>query len=295
MRGDESMEELLEFAFFNIDKPSGPTSFQVSEHVMEILGVRKTSHLGTLDPQVSGVLPIATNRACRLAKYLMRKEKSYVGIMRLHEDIGEKDLKEAMASFVGLIKQMPPVRSSVKRAERERSVYGFKIIEKKGKDVVFECDVEAGTYVRTLIHDLGKKIGGAHMLELRRTHAGVFDEKDSIKLGDLQHAVDIATQERDQTLLRGALIPGEQLVRQAFPRIYVKEGSLPQLLRGKPIHKRDVIGKPEPPMRQSRTLAPFEGLEKGTYIGVWCKDRFVEIARVINSGDLVAVPDFVFN
>jgi H/ACA ribonucleoprotein complex subunit 4 len=295
MKGDEGMKELLEFAFFNIDKPSGPTSFQVSEHVKEMLGVRKTSHLGTLDPQVSGVLPIATNRACRLAKYLMRKEKSYVGIMRLHEEMDEKALKEAMDSFVGLIKQIPPVRSSVKRAERERSVYGFKILEKNGKDVVFECDVEAGTYVRTLIHDLGKKIGGAHMLELRRTQAGVFDEKDSIKLGELQHAIDVAADEKYQTLLRGALIPGEQLIRQAFPWICVKESSLPQLLRGKPIHKRDVIGKPAPPMRQPRTIAPFEGLEKGMYIGVWCKDRFVEIARVVNSGDLVAVPDFVYN
>jgi H/ACA ribonucleoprotein complex subunit 4 len=263
--------------------------------VKEILGVRKTSHLGTLDPQVSGVLPIATNRACKLAKYLMRKEKSYVGIMRLHEDMSENVLKEKMDSFIGLIKQVPPVRSSVKRAERERSVYGFKIVEKKGKDVVFECDVEAGTYVRTLIHDLGKKIGGAHMLELRRTKAGLFDEESSIKLGELQNAIDAAADQNFQTLLRGALIPGEQLVRQAFPWIEIKESSLPQLLRGKPIHKRDVIGKPQAPIRQSRTVAPFEGLERGMYIAVWCKERFVEIARVIDSGDVVAVPDFVYN
>ena len=72
----KSIKELLEFSFINIDKPSGPTSFQVSDYVREQLGARKTSHMGTLDPAVSGVLPIALNRACKLSPYLMKKNKS---------------------------------------------------------------------------------------------------------------------------------------------------------------------------------------------------------------------------
>src|SRR3989338_8837485 len=180
----KDMNHLVNFSLLNLDKPSGPTSFNVSEFVRRKLGLTKTSHMGTLDPAVSGVLPVTLNRACRLSAYLMKKNKTYVGIMRLHEDISEGELKEKMKDFVGKITQMPPVRSSVKRAEREREVYAFNLLEKDGKDVLFEASVEAGTYIRTLVHDLGKKIGGAHMLELRRTSAGIFGEEESISLYD---------------------------------------------------------------------------------------------------------------
>jgi H/ACA ribonucleoprotein complex subunit 4 len=280
MKGQPRIEDVLEFAFLNIDKPSGPTSFQVSEYVMGILGARKASHLGTLDPQVSGVLPIAVNRACRLAKYLMRKDKSYVGVMRLHEDIDDKVLKESMDNLIGRIKQMPPVRSSVKRAERERDVYSFKILERAGKDVVFECEVEAGTYVRTLIHDLGKSIGGAHMLELRRTCAGIFDENKSFTLYDLEKACEAWKSGKEKAIME-MIIPADEIVRKAFPVIEINDAHIDRILKGKPIHRKDVLKMKE--------------LEKNSFVGVFCKNQFVEIARVVNAGDVIAVPDFVFN
>ena len=90
----KSIKELLEFSIINIDKCTGPTSFSVSQFVKKTLGLRKTSHLGTLDPMVTGVLPIALNRACRLNDYLMHRDKTYVGIMRLHADVADKTLKE---------------------------------------------------------------------------------------------------------------------------------------------------------------------------------------------------------
>ena len=165
----KTIKELLEFGIINVDKPSGMTSFQVDDYVRGRLEVKRAGHQGTLDPNVSGVLPVALNRACKLSKYLTGKDKSYVGVMRLHIDVDDKKLKKEMKNFVGMIKQMPPVRSAVKRVERTREVKKFDFLEKEERDVLFFAEVEAGTYIRTLINDLGKRIGGAHMLELRRT------------------------------------------------------------------------------------------------------------------------------
>src|SRR3989338_5642013 len=115
IRREKGIKELLQFAIINIDKPTGPTSFSVSQYVKRALGLAKTSHLGTLDTQVTGVLPVALSRACRLNEYFMHRNKVYVGIMRLHEEIPDKTLKEYMRQFIGKITQLPPVRSRVKR------------------------------------------------------------------------------------------------------------------------------------------------------------------------------------
>lgn len=276
----KSIKELLEFSIINLDKPTGPTSYQVSDYVREKLGARKTSHLGTLDPAVTGVLPIALNRACRLATYLMKKDKTYVGIMRLHEAVSDLALKKAMKEMTGDIVQLPPLRSSVKRAERTRTVARFDFLERDGKDVLFCAEVEAGTYIRTLVHDLGKKIGGAHMLELRRVQAGTFSEEKSISLYTFEQAMN-ALKEGDESPLRAILIPAEDVVREALPSIEIKKTNLTKILTGKPIHTKD--------------LAKKIALNVGTYVAVFCGKRLVEIARIVNEGEVVAVPDFVLN
>src|SRR3989344_1866530 len=171
MTSEKPLSELLNFSLINIDKPTGPTSFQISQYVMHSLKLNKTSHMGTLDPQVTGVLPITLGRACKLSDYFMHKDKEYVGILRLHSNISLNNLRKESELFLGKIKQLPPVRSRVKRQVREREIKLIKFLEKKEKDVLFITQVEAGTYIRKLIHDLGERIGGAHMLELRRTKA----------------------------------------------------------------------------------------------------------------------------
>src|SRR3989344_2057146 len=165
---EEPLQKLLNFSIINIDKPSGPTSFSVSNFIKTSLNLNKTSHFGTLDPQVTGVLPVALGKACRLNETFMHRDKEYVGIMRIHQDVSLDILKEKINNFIGKITQLPPVRSRVKRAPREREVKSFDILEKKGKDILFKTKVQAGTYIRKLIHDIGLQIGGAHMLELRR-------------------------------------------------------------------------------------------------------------------------------
>src|SRR3989338_1728947 len=115
IRREKGIKELLQFAIINIDKPTGPTSFSVSQYVKRALGLAKTSHLGTLDPQVTGVLPVALSRACRLNEYFMHRNKVYVGIMRVHKEIDKQLLDKTIKKFIGKIMQLPPVRSRVKR------------------------------------------------------------------------------------------------------------------------------------------------------------------------------------
>ncbi len=188
MNQEKPIAELLEFCMINLDKPSGLTSFQVCEKIKKILNAKKVGHAGTLDLQVTGVLPLLVNRACKLSTYFMKKDKEYIGKMYLHSDIGEDKLREEMERFIGRIMQKPPVRSSVKRVSRERIVNKFKIIKKEGKIVSFESDVQAGTYIRKLISDLGEKIGGAHMIELRRVRAGIFKIDESYTIEQVERA-----------------------------------------------------------------------------------------------------------
>ena len=155
IKSEKSIKELLEFSIININKPSGPTSFNVSDFVRKSLkdiGIRKTSHFGTLDPKVTGVLPIALNRGCKLTGFFLKEDKEYVGIMRIHKDIPLKEIEKAIKEkFTGKIIQMPPVKSRVKRQERQREIKKFQLLEKNNKDILFHTEVEAGTYIRKLI------------------------------------------------------------------------------------------------------------------------------------------------
>lgn len=267
----------LKFSIINIDKPRGPTSFSVTKFVKDSLELSKTSHLGTLDPQVTGVLPVALGRACKLNDYFMHHDKEYVGIMRLHEDVNNERLEEIIKKFIGKIIQLPPVRSRVKRAERVREVKKVEIIERDGKDVLFLTGVQAGTYIRKLIHDVGEEIGGAHMLELRRTKASIFDEEDSYDLYEFEKAVDEYKKGHEEKLKK-MLIPAEEAIKKVMPFVRVKEQSVKQLLTGKPLMKKDV-----------------EELPKEELFSVFCEDKFIAVMRKSEEGDIVARPEFVYN
>ncbi len=168
-----------------IDKPYGITSHYAAELVKKILNVKKAGHTGTLDPKATGLLIVLINKATRLA-WIFNLDKIYVGVGRLHKDVSLSKLREAKKRFIGKIIQIPPKRSSVKREARQREVYYFKILEKKGKDFLFKVKCQAGTYIRKLIHDLGEMLEGANMLELRRVAIGKFKEELSLSLYDVE-------------------------------------------------------------------------------------------------------------
>ena len=273
------IQELLNFSLINIDKPQGPTSFQISEYVKKSLNLNKTSHMGTLDPQVTGVLPITLGRACKLSEYFMHHDKEYVGIMRLHEEISEVKLKEAIKKFIGKITQLPPVRSRVKRALREREIKSFEILEIDGKNVLFKTEVQAGTYIRKLIHDLGEQIGGAHMLELRRTKAGIFSEEDNlINMYDFDKLVDELKKGNEKSI-RKVLFPAEEAIKKVLPFVQLSDKNLKKILTGKPLMKEDLINN----------------LPKEEKFSAFIKERFIGVYHKVNEEDIIAKAEFIYN
>lgn len=252
------LSEILEFGILNIDKPSGPTSFDISNFIKEKLKLRKTSHFGTLDPKVTGVLPIALNRACKLTGFFLTQNKEYFGVMRVHEEKTTEEIQKIIDDkFLGKIKQTPPVRSRVRREEREREIYEFEILEKSGKDFLFRVKCQSGTYVRKLIDDLGKELGiGAHMLELRRSKAGIFSEEDS-NFTNLYELEKVTNSEEE---LIKKIIPAEEALKKIFPVVKIKKESIKKLLTGKPITKEDVEEK----------------IPKGKFV-IFCRDKFIGV------------------
>ncbi len=275
---EKSIKDLLNFGIVVIDKPAGPTSFMVSDFVRSTLKLNKTSHLGTLDPQVTGVLPIALGRACRLTGYFLGHDKTYVGVIRVHQEISIEKLQEIIdLDFLGKIKQLPPRKSSVKRAIREREIKSFKILEKDNKDFLFISEVQGGTYIRKLCFDLGEKVGGAHMLELRRTVAGLFDESYSVTLYVLEKALEEFKKGNFDPLSK-MIVPAEIAIKRAMECVQVKKDSLEKVLTGKPLVCEDLEKLPEEDI-----FAVFFG------------ERFIEIAEKTSEANFFARPKFVLN
>ncbi|NQV08997.1 RNA-guided pseudouridylation complex pseudouridine synthase subunit Cbf5, partial [Candidatus Woesearchaeota archaeon] len=138
------ISELIKFSIINIDKPTEHTSFDVVARIRDIFHTKKVGHFGTLDPKVTGVLPISLNRACKLSDFFMHHDKEYIGKMYVHKEVNKKKLEKEMKKFIGKILQKPPVKSSVKRVERERTINKYKILKVDGKTISFHEDVEAG-------------------------------------------------------------------------------------------------------------------------------------------------------
>ncbi len=212
-----------------IDKPPGPTSHQVSSYVKDILKVKKAGHSGTLDPNVTGVLPIAINSGTKVIQALLNAGKEYVCVMHVHELVNPEKIRQTMKSFIGKIKQLPPVKSAVKRRVRIREIYYIDILEIVEKDVLFRVGCQAGTYIRKLCHDIGEKLGcGAHMSELRRTKAGPFNEYQAINLQELS---DLVYEANKNNKPYDFIQPIETAVKH-LPKIWIKENAEKTLIHG---------------------------------------------------------------
>ena len=223
---------LIHYGIVNINKPRGPTSHQVSAYVQQILGIDKAGHSGTLDPHVTGVLPVALGNGTRIVEGLLTAGKEYVCLMHLHADISEEDLRRTAAAFTGKIKQLPPVKSAVKRQMRFRTVYYLTILEINKRDVLFRVGCQAGTYIRKLVHDLGKATGsGAHMAELVRTKAGPFKDTAMWTLQDLRDAMWYWKEQGDETFLRKVIEPIEHAVSH-LPKVWVMDTTVDTLCHG---------------------------------------------------------------
>jgi len=229
---ERTTDEMLIFGMINLDKPAGPTSHQVSAFVKDILHLERAGHSGTLDPGVTGVLPIGLQNATRIMQSLLTAGKEYVGLMHVHADIPEGKLIDSIKKFQGKLMQMPPVKSAVKRELRERNVYYVDVLAIDGRDVLFKMGCQAGTYVRKWCHDFGKFIGeSAHMVELRRTKSGPFTEDNVVTLQDLTDAYHYYKHDNDDTKLRGMLISPEFAVSH-LRKVYVMDTTVNSLCSG---------------------------------------------------------------
>jgi len=229
---ERTTEESLKFGMINLDKPAGPTSHQVSGFVKDILHLDKAGHSGTLDPAVTGVLPIGLQNATRIMQSLLTAGKEYVGLMHIHADISEEKIMDSIKKFQGKLMQMPPVKSAVKRELREREVYYVEVISIDGRDVLFRIGCQAGTYIRKWCHDFGKFIGeSAHMVELRRTKSGPFTEENITTLQNLTDAYHYYRKENDETRLKKILMTPEFAVSH-LRKIYVMDTTVNSLCSG---------------------------------------------------------------
>ena len=209
-----------------VDKPAGMTSHDVVDRVRKIFGTRKVGHAGTLDPAATGVLVVGIGRATRFLSYAQAAPKRYTAVARLgivtttHDATGKVvaenpvqvergAFERVLTDFAGDIEQIPPMVSAVKvggerlykkarrgeeveRSARRVTIYDLRLLEWRQADhpeATLDLICSGGTYVRTLIHDIGAALGcGAHMVSLRRTEAGGFDEGDAVALEELDPA-----------------------------------------------------------------------------------------------------------
>ena len=232
---NREMREYITKGMVCIDKPMGPSSHEVVVWVRKILEVNKTGHTGTLDPRVTGVLPIMIEHTTKLVKYLQESDKEYIALMHLHGDVKKERIEKVMEEFVGKIYQRPPLKSAVKKRLRVREVKEIEILEIDGRNVLFRVVCEAGTYIRKLCVDIGEVLGvGAHMQELRRTRTGEFDESRAFTLHDLLDAYILWKEEGEEKYLREIIMPMEE-VAKSMKKIVIKDTAVDAICHGAPL------------------------------------------------------------
>ncbi len=227
------IEHLLQNGVIILDKPPGPTSHEVATWVRKIVLADRAGHSGTLDPSVTGILPLGIGDGTRVMQALLPAGKEYVCVLELHDLVSEDDIRCVISEFTGKIYQKPPLRSSVKRVLRVREIYYNEILEIKGRLVLFRVGCQAGTYIRKLCFDIGEVLGvGGHMRELRRTRVGKFREDEYLcTLYDLKDAFEFWKQDGDETELRKYILPIESALSH-LPEIMVRDSAVDAICHG---------------------------------------------------------------
>lgn len=262
-----------------IDKPAGMTSHDVVNRVRRLLGERSVGHLGTLDPMATGVLPLVLGRLTRLAQFYTGSEKTYEGEIRFgfatdtYDAEGEPStapceprfslaqLQAIAAEFRGVIQQVPPPFSAkkingvpaYKLARKDKQVElkavkvdikQFDITAQDGDRAHFVSRVSSGTYIRSIAHEIGVRLGcGAHLASLRRTSVGEFDQSDARTLEDLATAVQTGTVANLMIHSR-RLLPG-------MPAVTATDQIAAMIRNGRPVNL--------PELSRARQVKVFQG------------------------------------
>ncbi len=230
--GERTISQLLERGVVILDKPHGPTSHQVAHWLKDILNLEKAGHHGTLDPNTTGVLSIALSHGVKALEATSDDSKEYIAVMKLHRDVDLKVVEELAEEFTGEIYQMVPVRSAVKRGLRTRKIHYIKVLEKDGQEALLLVGSQSGTYIRTLIHDMGEVMGvGASMSELRRTRSGPVKEELAVTLQQVKDGWELYKNGGDEETLRKVIHPFEILLGNV-KKVAVKDSTVDALCHG---------------------------------------------------------------
>lgn len=229
---ERPIDVLLDYGLVALDKPRGPTSHEVVAWVRKLLGKERAGHSGTLDPPVSGVLPIGLGEATKALSLLLLFPKEYVAVMRVHSSVPRRQLDKVVSEFTGEVFQRPPQRSSVKREVRSRMIYQLEVSESQGNLYLLRCLCQSGTYMRKLIYDMGEVLGvGATMVELRRTKVGPLSEADGlVTLHQLNDAV-FKLREGDESAMRRAVSPVERCIG-SVRRLVIRDSAVDAVCHG---------------------------------------------------------------
>ena len=229
---ERPISEYLKNGFIALDKPQGPTSHEVVAWVRRMLNQERAGHSGTLDPMVSGVLPIGLGQATKALSTLLLGPKEYICVMRIHDSIPEDRLTSTMGEFIGPIFQKPPQRSSVRRQTRTRTIYELSIDEKLGNLLLLRILCEAGTYIRKLVYDIGEVITvGATMAELRRSRVCQLDETDLVRLHDLHEANEVLKESKDEKKITSLIKPIESAIT-FLRQVKIRDSAVESICQG---------------------------------------------------------------
>ena len=228
-----TIEQLLNYGIIILDKPPGPTSHETVAWTKRILKLSKIGHSGTLDPQVSGVLPLGLGEATKALGVLLYGPKEYHALGRIHSLPSKEKLNEVVDLFRGEIFQKPPQRSAVVRQTRTRTIYELEVIEQKERLLLTRILCEAGTYIRKLYYDIGEILGpGATMIELRRTRVDQFYESDGlVTLHELANAFALWEETKDPSKLMTMIKPVEAALSE-LRSVIIRDSAVDALCHG---------------------------------------------------------------
>ena len=226
------IELLLEYGLILIDKPPGPTSHEVVAWTKRILDIPKVGHSGTLDPQVSGVLPMGLGEGTKALGVLLLGPKEYHALGRLHSLPSKEKLKQTLDLFRGEIFQKPPQRSAVKRQTRTRTIYELQLLEQKERLILLRVLCEAGTYIRKLYYDMGEILGpGGSMIELRRSRVHQFSENNLVTMHELADAFANWKESGDSNKLEKIILPIEFALSE-IKSVIIRDSAIDSLCHG---------------------------------------------------------------
>lgn len=249
-----------------LDKPKGITSNAALQTVKRLYNARKAGHTGSLDPLASGMLPICFGEATKFSQFLLEADKQYLVTAKLGvrtttgdaegEVVSEKavptlteqQIQELFTRFTGVIAQIPSMFSAIKqngqplyklarqgieveREARHITVYGFEYLSHQADQITFTVHCSKGTYVRTLVEDMGEALGcGAHVQELRRLTVGSYKAEQMQDLGKLQEL----SAQQDFTTMDSFLLSVDSAIER-WPALALSEAAVYYLKQGQPI------------------------------------------------------------